>query len=128
MVDPPPDLQEEVQLHQRNSSSGANIATSSTSSSAICRAWPCSQLLRSLQHIGRGRLHAAPQAEGFGSLLDQHAQAVAQLCAMLGGELQEYGGWAPYIMSSAKAPARIPMAARAAAALRLAEVPLMMMS
>src|SRR3990167_5925510 len=47
------------------------------------------------QHLWAGRAYAAPDAEGFGRLLHQHAQAVARRRAMLARPAEEaFGGGA----------------------------------
>ena len=41
------------------------------------------------QHLGAVRPHAAPELEGFGGLLDQHAETVTALCTLLPHPIQK---------------------------------------
>ena len=50
------------------------------------------------KHLGGGGPHTAPQLEGFGSLLDQHAQAIAHVEAWLAGD--EVEADAPLVASA----------------------------
>jgi hypothetical protein len=79
-----------------------------------------------LQHRRRVGAHAAPDEEGLGRLLDQHAQAVAAAAPCARAQARK--GWrpAPYIRSTASAPGPAPPPAPApAAACRLLALALM---
>ena len=52
----------------------------------------------------RLRAHAAPEREGLGRLLDQHAQAVARRARRRPAQAMKPAAAGPYIMSTASAP------------------------